>query len=128
MSQQSSNLDPGRAIVAAVVLVLFAIGFVVILISVASSRSSEIPFTTFALTAITQSLGALIAILTSAVLLGRAIAGASVRNLTPLLLPLLAGLALASSHWAAAIALGAMGITAIIKEMVPRPEAGLTED
>lgn len=104
------------------VLVIFCIVTLIIVISAASARQSELAETHATISLIGSSLGGLVAMLSAILLLLRAAAGYSFKELLPLTLPLLAGILIVSFHWATATVLGALGVTLFVREMIGTPE------
>lgn len=64
-----------------------------------------------------SSFGKLIALLGAVWLLIRSIAGATVSELVPLTLPVIAGVMVSGFHWSGAAALGAIGVAVILREL-----------
>lgn len=102
-------------------LTVFAIAGFIVVATIASTRMTGAAEAQLKISLIATSPGSLIALIAGVLLLLRAAAGADVREILLLTVPLLAGGFIAEFHWVIAVVLGALGITWMIHEMVRRP-------
>lgn len=100
--------------------IFLAASFLIVVIITSSSLSSH-PTNQLRLTLITTAIGGLIALISAVLLMLKAASGSKLRDVMPLTIPLLAGVLIASYHWAIAVILGTICLTLIIREMVGTP-------
>jgi hypothetical protein len=108
-------------------LLAFAIGLFVFFVSIVDWRESDLPQWEFTLVWLTQGTGFFVAAVAALALLLKAIGGASLQELSRMVLPLLAGVVLIQPHWSAIVSLGVIAIGFVAKEFVRTVRAG-TED
>lgn len=102
-------------------LTIFLAASFLIVVIITSSTLSKHPDNQLKLTLITTTIGGLIALISSVLLMLRAASGTNLQEVMPLTIPLLAGVLIASYHWAIAVILGTICLTLIIREMVGTP-------
>ena len=102
-------------------MAIFIMISMMIVITIASTRLPNNAETQLKITFIATSLGTLIALLSAALLLFRAAAGAGFTELLPLILPLLAGTLVASFHWSIVQALGMLGVSLFVRDIMGTP-------
>lgn len=100
-----------------IVLAAFCIITFILVVSIAVPRMNATAEVQMKINLIVTMIGTLIALLAALLLLLRAAGGAGIGEMLPLTLPVLAGVFIASAHWAPAVALGALGVTWLVKEM-----------
>lgn len=108
-----------KVVLCVVVLVAFTIGlFVAIGLSARFGEVRHTVHAEFALTWITRAMGVFIAAVAALALLVESLEGKPAERIFRLVFPLLAGLLLIEKHWSLAVALGAMALGFVVKEIV----------
>lgn len=102
-------------------LTIFLAASFLIVVIVTYSTLSKHPDNQLKLTLITTTIGGLIALISSVLLMLRAASGTNLQEVMPLTIPLLAGVLIASYHWAIAVILGTICLALIIRDMVGTP-------
>jgi len=102
-----------------VVLIAFGITlFVTIVTAVTLDDPQSIIYGEFVMRWIPQAVGVFIASIAALGLLLKCLSGANLEQLSPFVLPLLAGLLLMSVHWALAISVGLIAFAIVVKHIV----------
>jgi hypothetical protein len=102
-------------------LIVLVVLTAILVISVLSMRVTSAAEIQMKINLIQSSMGALIGLLAAVLLLLRAAAGASVVDLLPLVLPVLAGALLTGSHWAVALVMGLMVLALFAARILGTP-------
>ncbi len=100
------------------VLVLFIIAALILASAVFSGSAMKAAQTIPLLQSYFPALGMVLALLGGICLLVRALGGSSLAELSPLVLPVLAGSLVAHPTWSSALGLGLLGVAVIVREVL----------
>ncbi len=101
-------------------MAVLIIATIIILIGVLGAGTHSSAQTDIKVLMLGKSLGLLVATLSAYLLVARAAGGQSFNELTPLSLPLLAGVLISGGHWAVAITLGIIITAWIVRTIILR--------
>ena len=104
--------------------VLFFVVLAILLIAVANTRSTSMPSLEFSISSLTRGLGAMIALAAGLLLLLRAASRDSLASMTPLILPLVAGLLLIHPHWSLGLVLAVVVAGVLLRDLLPASNNG----
>lgn len=107
--------------------IAFAFTGFVSLVTVTTSRSQELVFVQLTVGTVSHSLGLFLAAFSGLALLLKGVAGASLDRLSPLILPLFAGLLLMKVEWSLALPLGLIVVALIVRQMLKKEDASETD-